>query len=236
MATDARALEFLADLVGALSEADSIPDATGAVSRYAVDHLGADLAFVSIRDEDGRLVRPDFDSGAERLGYLDSGPMTLGLAHHATLTIDEVETDRAWPEWSSRASVDGIGSLRRIGMARMGAWTPSLDLLARRPHAFGASDEGLWAADHTSLALHLLERISNLGEALESRAVIAQAQGLLMERHGLSSGRAMSYLRRRSQDEHVKVRQLAADLVSEWERGIDGQGAPREEHPPRDQA
>ena len=236
MTADARALELLADLVGALSEAESIPDATGAVSRYAVDHLGADLAFVSIRDEDGRLVRPDFDSGAERLGSLDSGPMTLELTHHATLTIDEVRTDRTWPEWSSRAAAEGIGSLRRIGMTRMGSWTPSLDLLARRSHAFGAPDEGLWAADHTSLALHLLERINNLGEALESRAVIAQAQGLLMERHGLSSGRAMSYLRRRSQEEQVKVRELATELVSEWERSIDGQGAPREEQPPRDQA
>jgi AmiR/NasT family two-component response regulator len=49
--------------------------------------------------------------------------------------------------------------------------------------------------------------------AMQSRTVIDQAIGMLMERHGISADRAMAQLRQRSQDENRKVRDLARAMV-----------------------
>lgn len=59
-------------------------------------------------------------------------------------------------------------------------------------------------------------KVAELHEALQSRHVIGVAQGLLMARFGLSTDQAFEYLRRRSQDENVKLRTLADDLVTRW--------------------
>jgi AmiR/NasT family two-component response regulator len=59
----------------------------------------------------------------------------------------------------------------------------------------------------------LERKVETLQEALETRTVIGQAQGILMERLGLSAEEAFGYLRRRSNTDNVKLRDLAAEIV-----------------------
>jgi AmiR/NasT family two-component response regulator len=49
--------------------------------------------------------------------------------------------------------------------------------------------------------------------ALDSRDVIGQAKGILMERRGLPADQAFDVLRRASQDLNVKLRDVAATLA-----------------------
>ncbi len=53
----------------------------------------------------------------------------------------------------------------------------------------------------------------NLRLALESRAVIDQAKGVLMERHKLTADRAFQLLARASMHSNRKVRDIADHLV-----------------------
>ncbi|MGP5080137.1 ANTAR domain-containing protein, partial [Brachybacterium alimentarium] len=62
------------------------------------------------------------------------------------------------------------------------------------------------------------KQTSGLREALESRNVIGIAQGLLMNRYGLTRDQAFEVLRRRSQESQTKLRDLAADVVEQWDR------------------
>jgi len=56
---------------------------------------------------------------------------------------------------------------------------------------------------------------------MASRAVIEQAKGVLMGRHGVDEKQAFELLRGQSQRLNVKLRALAAQLVSEVRaRGI----------------
>jgi AmiR/NasT family two-component response regulator len=57
--------------------------------------------------------------------------------------------------------------------------------------------------------------VEGLREALESRHTIGLAQGILMARHTLTVSQAFDHLRRRSQSDNVKLREIAADLVAE---------------------
>jgi nitrate/nitrite-specific signal transduction histidine kinase len=54
---------------------------------------------------------------------------------------------------------------------------------------------------------------TQLQEALESRAVIERAKGVLMATTGVDETAAFEALRRRSQDENRKLRDVARDLV-----------------------
>jgi AmiR/NasT family two-component response regulator len=52
-----------------------------------------------------------------------------------------------------------------------------------------------------------------LQEALTSRAVIDQAKGVLMGQHGVGADEAFNLLRRQSQPENRKLRELAQEIV-----------------------
>jgi len=67
--------------------------------------------------------------------------------------------------------------------------------------------------DFAGLVLTSLDRVEHLDAALESREVIAQAQGILRERFALTPADGMRVLRRYSQQTHVKVRDVALEIV-----------------------
>ena len=60
-----------------------------------------------------------------------------------------------------------------------------------------------------------LEEITQLKEALLTRHLIGMAQGVLMSVYGLDVDRAFTYLVRRSQNENIKLRELAPQIVEE---------------------
>ncbi len=63
------------------------------------------------------------------------------------------------------------------------------------------------------------DHIKNLDEAMRSRAVIEQAKGILMARSSLDPDEAFDMLRRASQRENRKLRDVATDLVDRTQTG-----------------
>jgi AmiR/NasT family two-component response regulator len=57
--------------------------------------------------------------------------------------------------------------------------------------------------------------MSQLEEALNSRSVIDQALGILIGRHHLTASEAFDLLRRQSQNNNRKLRDVATDLVTQ---------------------
>jgi AmiR/NasT family two-component response regulator len=56
---------------------------------------------------------------------------------------------------------------------------------------------------------------AQMEQAMASRAVIEQAKGVLMGRHGIDEVVAFEMLRKQSQEQNLKLRVLAAQVVSE---------------------
>ncbi|WP_168207624.1 ANTAR domain-containing protein [Microlunatus elymi] len=65
--------------------------------------------------------------------------------------------------------------------------------------------------------------IASLRTALEANRVIAVALGILIERYGISQDTAFAYLKRLSQDNNRKLRDLAAELVDTGKLSDDGE-------------
>ncbi len=74
----------------------------------------------------------------------------------------------------------------------------TLSLYAPTPHAFDGDDlaTAQALAGHLAVALAAGHEIEGMSAALQSRTVIGQAEGILMERLGVDSDQALAYLKR----------------------------------------
>jgi len=122
-----------------------------------------------------------------------------------------------WQLWAFRAAELGVASLLAVEFTtREDRRAGSINLYWRRPRCFQADDVAFAYifARHAAVALEHSLEIHGLNVALDGRKLIGQAQGILIERHGLDEKRAFEVLRRYSQDHNLKLRQLAEYLVS----------------------
>jgi len=194
---------------------------------------GADLVSVVLRGPDGGLDtvsanHPDARAADALQDELGEGPshtvmhrdgIGVCLAHTA-------DPGGPWPAFGPRCARDlGLHAVLSTGMfpggepPRFGA----LNFWSRSPDGLDAADRdlALVLAAHAATAISAVQsrtaaelRETQLLEALESRDVIGQAKGVLMERRGLSSDEAFDVLRRTSQDLNVKLREVALTLVT----------------------
>jgi hypothetical protein len=109
----------------------------------------------------------------------------------------------------------------------------AMNLYAPMPDAFGDEDESI-GRDLAAAGSAVLGNVSaywtafelsqHLNEAMKSRAVIEQAKGILMAgAPGITADGAFDMLRRASQRENVKLREIAARIV-EGRTGVGGEG------------
>jgi AmiR/NasT family two-component response regulator len=85
-----------------------------------------------------------------------------------------------------------------------------------RPNDGGSGDRESDDDAHDALRAELSDaqrQVDQLREAVESRDIIATAKGLLMAQERLSSTDAFEVLRRASQRENIRVREIATRMV-----------------------
>jgi hypothetical protein len=70
---------------------------------------------------------------------------------------------------------------------------------------------------HAGWGLRHARLRQNLDAVLDSRQLIGQACGLLMQRYRVSHGQALSFIVRVSQTRNVKTREIARELVEQAE-------------------
>lgn len=87
---------------------------------------------------------------------------------------------------------------------------------SHRPAAFDDQTEvGALLARHAGLSIAALTERENLVQALEVRACVNRALGVLIGGHGMTADQAFSHLRRQSQHQNVKLRVLADRVVED---------------------
>ena len=91
----------------------------------------------------------------------------------------------------------------------------ALNLYSTHANAFNDESEhiGLLFAAHAAVAYAAVHRQDYLHQAMETRDLIGQAKGILMERHHITGDRAFLALTRISQDTNRRLRDVAAELV-----------------------
>jgi hypothetical protein len=137
---------------------------------------------------------------------------------------NELKTDLTWPEFAAACTDAGFHAV--LSTALLHDETPHLsgaiNIYSRRPRSFNGVDRDvmLLLTTHGSLALATTRAIStaelqaaHLRKAIDSRDVIGQAKGILMQRRKITADEAFDVLRDTSQALNVKLADLAKTLA-----------------------
>jgi GAF domain-containing protein len=159
-----------------------------------------------------------------------------GPCLHAARTGDltEIVDTRTEPRWGSyprRAAEHGNLSSLSVPLIidEDQRVTGALNIYARTPYAFdgGSRAAASQFAPYAAVAAGNMyayqsarEMADNLQRSLESRAVIDQAKGILMERYKLTADQAFQLLTQVSMNVNLKLRDLAETLVHTGELPI----------------
>ena len=144
------------------------------------------------------------------------GPCLDAIYEQQTVRVADLRTEDRWPEFARRAVDAGAGSMLSFQLYVDGDNLGALNLVSREPNAFDDESEqvGLLFASHAAVAFAGAQKIDDLARAVDSRDLIGQAKGMLMERYGIDADKAFRVLVRASQHNHTKLRDVASELVT----------------------
>lgn len=167
---------------------------------------------------------PEIDSAQYETGI---GPCLDSFRHRKVFRIGDTTTDARWAPFSKAAAAYGIRSTLSIPMVANHEGVGALNFYSKTPHGFADDDVEVASLFGAQAAIVLAnaqaywdahQLSQNLATAMQSRAVIEQAKGILMGAQRCSADEAFQILVRASQRENRKLREIAEDLVGRVDR------------------
>ena len=166
----------------------------------------------------GELAR-DCDESQYGRGY---GPCLHAAGTGEMVEIADAQAETRWPDYIEHAVERGVLSSLSIPLPINEGIAGAVNVYAREPHAFDEDSRsvatrfaGYAAVVATNMYAYEEARdlIEHLERRVESRAVVEQAKGILMERYELTADQATQALSRAARHTGTKVRDIAYDLV-----------------------
>jgi GAF domain-containing protein len=161
------------------------------------------------------------------------GPCLEAATEQSTVLVRDTAVEPRWGRWGAQAAAAGAGSVVSVPLPILDDVDAALNLYSGTTDAFdGAAVEAARRfADHAAVILanaHLFDRTASVAQqmqtAMEHRAVIEQAKGIIMGERRCSAEEAFAVLTKISQYSNRKLRHVAAALVSRTQ-------SPSEHHP-----
>ena len=137
------------------------------------------------------------------------------------MLVPDLATDDRWPAAAGMAAAGARSSLS-LPLPVQDEAIGALNVYACRPNVFDATAAALGAefASYAAVAVanavsysNASEQAAQLRRAMESRAMIEQAKGIIIATMGCDAEAAFHVLVKQSQHENRKLREVAADLV-----------------------
>lgn len=143
------------------------------------------------------------------------GPCIDAAREQTLICINDLQRDPRWPEFSAEARACGVSSMLCAPLWVNKQTLGTLSLYAPQSAAFGEHDKRIIELFATLAALALAEaqRTEQLRAALLNRDVIGQAKGIIMERYDVGADAAFSTLKRVSQDQNMKLSEIARQIT-----------------------
>jgi GAF domain-containing protein len=162
---------------------------------------------------------------ADELQYEEGyGPCLDAGRGGVVLRIDDMLTEQRWPLYVARTASIGVRSSLSMPLPYQGGVIGALNNYSSEPFAFAAPESlaaGTDVAEAIAVAVANAEAHHELGEqarnmriAMDSRAVIEQAKGVLMAQQHVDAEQAFEILRAASQRANRKLRDIAVGVVA----------------------
>ena len=158
------------------------------------------------------------------------GPCLDAARAGVVLRVDDMRTEPRWPDYAAQAARYGVRSSLSVPLPYQGPVLGALDTYSTRAGAFAtaeALETALAVADVVAIAIAnalapLGNEAADMRLAMQTRAVIEQAKGVLMAQRHLDPDQAFEVLRETSRRHERRLRDTAAAIVASIP------GAPRE--------
>jgi GAF domain-containing protein len=156
------------------------------------------------------------------------GPCLHAIATEHTTVISDVRTDNRWPDYFAAVAEFGFYSMMGVPLILGQSGGAALNFYAREPDTFGPDAvriaEGYAAQASRALQLalrlaHRSETADHLKRAMDSRTTIDLAVGIIMGQNRCSQDEAFIILKNASSSRNVKLREIAAGIVSSIGQG-----------------
>jgi len=162
---------------------------------------------------------PEMDQAQYRTG---EGPCIDAYRHGVPYVIESTREPGPWQAFRDSARGHGVLSTLSLPLITHEVSIGAMNLYAESEAAYGTDDLeiGLLFASQAAFLLANAQAYwdarmlsENLEQAMQSRASIEQAKGIIMSSMRCTPEEAMNVLIRQSQDQNIKVRELAAEIV-----------------------
>jgi GAF domain-containing protein len=204
----------------------SVLDRVAQLARTTID--GCDSAGVTII-QDSKVTTAaatdDFTLKIDNDQYENrEGPCLQALSAQEIVTIEDIATESRWPSFSKAAKRDGLGAVLSLPLAVRDQPMGALNLYSKKANSFGENSQpwGMLFAEQASVAISnaqvydsAIRLAEQLRDAIKTREIIGEAKGILMAQEGVSEDEAFDMLKRVSQNQNVKLRDIAHKVVDE---------------------
>jgi GAF domain-containing protein len=156
-----------------------------------------------------------------------AGPCMEAAASGEPVLVQDLEADQRWAAYARTALGVGLRASLSVPL-RAAGMTAALNLYARTAGAFEeeTSEAAADLAGFTAAVLSVREQSEHataladqMQAAMEFRAVIEQAKGIVMAQRGCGADEAFEALVRLSQEKHRKLRDVALKMVEQVRGG-----------------
>lgn len=213
------ALEF-AEAARKLASEKDLETALSSVVKLAVDLGACEFACVTLRrgkdrfetaaPTDERVIQADL------LQYeYNQGPCIDALWTNGVYAANDLAHDDRWPQWGPEVAKLGLNSILSVHLFTDRLALGAINMYSATPRTYAVEDLEVARiiAAHASVALARIRVETDLWGAIDSRHLVGQAQGMLIERFNLTSEQAFALLKRYSQQYNIKLNEVASHLV-----------------------
>ena len=205
-------------------ELETAPDLDAVMQRIvnaAVEEIDGSVGAAITLLADGVITSPvHSDERAGQVGAIQQetgdGPCVETAREEITIRSDDLRAETRWPRFAGRAVDLGVLSVLSFQLFVEGDSMGALDVYGGQVNAFDqdAESTGLLLASHAAVAMAASRDVTNLHAAMDTRDLIGQAKGILMERYKIGSQQAFDLLVLASQSNHRKLRDIAEELAT----------------------
>ncbi|WP_127783852.1 GAF and ANTAR domain-containing protein [Rhodococcus sp. X156] len=160
----------------------------------------------------------------ERQYSTGHGPCLVAATSGRTVLVADMRAETRWPDYTPRAVQAGVLSSVSVPLPLRGETVGGLNIYVTRTDVIDdfAMEVAKHFAGYAAVAItnaHLYattaELAQQMDQAMESRAVIEQAKGIIMGERRCTEDEAFQILVQVSQDANRKLRDVAAALVAQ---------------------
>jgi transcriptional regulator with GAF, ATPase, and Fis domain len=207
----------------------ALDDLLRKVAVFAVRAIpGADGAGLTLLEEgrsDTIVTTAPFVQEVDDIQYsIGQGPCITAAADRVTVVSGSLGGDARWPRFGARVARLGVHSAVSLPLLTAQGVVGALNVYAHDKHVFDdrAAELGEVFAVPAAIAVENARVLAEsrrlaarLQVALDTRAVIDHAVGIVMSRSGLTEEQALQRLRVLSQSDHKKLAVVARGIVEE---------------------